>query len=338
MKVPNREAAYAADLLRGFWTYRRAAFADRDDMFDSRHAEGRGPPVFQPAHADSNVLMPPAVSPEIAAAILAMTPAAERHRWFGSMRSSQALAQSVFANLAVLGRLDVLEGLAAEDGAPAFFTAAAGYRGTLEYAVGTLGEPRPTSVDAFLRGPTTIAVEVKLAEDGFGRCSRPRLRPRDANFARDHCDGSFTVQRGRRTRCSLSEIGVRYWDYLPDLFAWNANEDLVPCPLDPTYQLARNVLAACVGADRERDATHAHALVIYDARNPAFQSGGDADAQWHATRTALRDPRLLRRISWQTMAARLAEAGDFGWLAQGLGEKYGLRPEPTIISPRRPKA
>ncbi len=62
------------------------------------------------------------------------------------MRSSQALAQSVFAGLDAMGRLDALSGLTAEDGLPAFF---AGEKLELEHTVSALGEPTPSSVDAF---------------------------------------------------------------------------------------------------------------------------------------------------------------------------------------------
>ena len=53
-----------------------------------------------------------------------------------------------------------------------------------------------------------------------------------------------------------------------------------PCPLDGTDQLARHVLAACVEPDRPVDADGEQALVIDDARHPAFLSGGEAARPW----------------------------------------------------------
>jgi hypothetical protein len=94
-----------------------------------------------------------------------------------------------------------------------------------------------------------VAVEVEFTEAEFGRCSRPRLRPEEAGFAQDHCDGSFSVQRDRQSRCSLSERGILYWQFLPQFFAWSATKDHRPCPLAFTYQLVRNVLAVCVSED-----------------------------------------------------------------------------------------
>ena len=43
-------------------------------------------------------------------------PARERHAQFGSMRSSQALARSVFGAVAAMSKEDVLPGLTADDG------------------------------------------------------------------------------------------------------------------------------------------------------------------------------------------------------------------------------
>jgi hypothetical protein len=197
---------------------------------------------------------------------------------------------------------------------------------TLEHRVSVLGEPRPTSVDAFFLGPAKVAVEVKFAEDAFGRCSRPGLTPDKPNYERDHCDGSFAVQRGRTARCSLSERGIRYWQFVPHLFAWSGEQDHHPCPLELTYQLVRNVLAACVGEGETLDAENGHPLVIYDARNPAFHPGGAADVQWWATVRALRYPRLLRRVSWQRMATHLEQFRDLDWLTGGLRSKYGIQP------------
>ena len=146
-----------------------------------------------------------------------------------------------------------------------------------------------------------------------------------SSFARGHCDGSFAIQRNRTEQCSLSELGINYWQFVLHLFVWTAAEDHRPWPLNFTYQLVRNVLAACVGDGAQLDTEKGHALVIYDARNPAFHSGGLADAQWWAAVRALRYPRLLRRVSWQRIAAHLDQFRDLDWLTGALGDKYGIR-------------
>ena len=323
------QATYREDLHLRFWKYRRASYPAGADLFDERHIEGKSPPVFRREYADGNLLLPPTEDLSIGKAITAMIPQTERHCWFASMSSSQALAQSVFAGLAKLGRLEALENLASQDGYPAFFETADLYQLTLEHRVATLGEPRPTSLDVLFDGPRRVAVEVKFTEAEFGRCSRPQLRPDQDGFDRDHCDGTFSVQRSRQSRCSLSERGILYWQFIPHFFEWSAIEDHSPCPIAYTYQLVRNVLAVCVSKDGVPTSDAGHVLVVYDERNPAFQPGGEADAAWWATIRALRFPHLLRRISWQRIASHLAQFPDLAWLSVGLNDKYGFRSDPA---------
>ena len=56
----------------------------------------------------------------------------------------------------------------------------------------TLGEPSGTSIDVWFEGPYRVAVECKLSEVNFGTCSRTRLKPHQASYATQHCDGSYT--------------------------------------------------------------------------------------------------------------------------------------------------
>ncbi len=191
----------------------------------------------------------------------------------------------------------------------------------------TLAEPRPTSIDVLLSGPDRrVAVECKFTEAEFGSCSRPRLRPGDANYSAQHCDGSYRAQAGRRDRCALTAIGVRYWDHLPRLFAWPADRDHQPCPFGAVYQLARNALAAVVTPEGELDPVRGHALILFDARNPAYQAGGAADRQWEAALAACLLPGLLRRLSWQRLLSFIAAAADLAWLVDALRDKYALVP------------
>lgn len=153
LRVQQNRARFTPGLRRTFWAYRRTAFAGADNMFEPHEAEGRDPVVFRAPYASRNLLTPPSARPEIVSGIEAMIASHERHRDFGSMRGSQALAQSIFAGLAILDRLDALANVTAEDGFPAFFDKA-GHTVILEHQVSALGEPRPTSVDAFFFGAT----------------------------------------------------------------------------------------------------------------------------------------------------------------------------------------
>lgn len=319
-------ARYVERLVSGFWDHAEDSLGNRrSELLEVTERSPSRPPVFARDSVVHNLLYPPGASAAIHGQILSSLPASERHRHFGSMRSSQALAQSVFGSLAVLGKTQVLADVPAEDGRPAFGEEVAKSAVTLEMSIRHLGEPRPTSVDVWLEGTQRVAVECKLTEPEFGTCSRPSLREgRDRNYERDHCDGTYTQQRSRSSRCTLTEIGVRYWEYVPKLFQWPGDSDLKPCPLRATYQLVRNVLAACVRPDGSID-FGAHALVIYDERNPAFRSGGHSDKQWNAATSALLRPESLRRCSWQTLAKHLAHDVDLVWLVDGLRAKYGIR-------------
>lgn len=172
------------------------------------------PPVLASRFASDGILVPP--SDNEATAIRAAIQEGQRHRWFRSLSSSQALIQSVFGAIAAFDRFDVFQGVLAECRRLAFFDDHRGWSLVLEHDVRGPNEPRPTSIDTFLRGPhRRITVECKFTEQGFGVCSRPRLHPRDPAYAEQYCDGSYRAQRGRRERCALTGISVRYWEHLP---------------------------------------------------------------------------------------------------------------------------
>ena len=197
---------------------------------------------------------------------------------------------------------------------------------SFEYEVGGLNEPRPTEVDVLLsRSDQQVAIECKFLEDEFGTCSRT-----DKNTypdPRKHCDGNYRFQNGRRHRCALTEIGVRYWEHLPRLFNWPSKRDHEPCPFGATYQLARNALAATTTIEGDLRLVNGHVLIVYDARNPAFRAGGKADKQWQQVVGACLHQGLFRRVTWQSLLASLSYAPELGYLIDNLGEKYGLEPD-----------
>ena len=307
-------------VVRTLWTY-----ADRNHggELDGGKRQRR-PPVFARDLESKNVLVPP--SRKRAADIRAAIPVSQRHRWFSSMRSSQALAQSIFAAIRAFDRLDLLEGISTERGRPAFFDHQQGWMLSFEHAVSGLNEPRPTNVDVLLSRPgQRVAIECKFLEDEFGTCSRT-----DKNAYPDpkkHCDGNYRFQNGRSHRCALAEIGIQYWEHLPHLFDWSPDRDHEPCPFGATYQLARNALAATITTEGGLKPDRGHVLVLYDARNPAFRAGGKADRQWQLVVGASLHQGLFRLLSWQSLLATLVNAPELAYLIDGLGEKYGLEPD-----------
>ena len=276
----------------------------------------REPPVFQRQYADQNILLPPDADDETRSKVVCGVSRRKRHSKFCSMKSSQALAQSVFANLVASGDLHVLNDLVADRGLPAFGVDLGGAKVQLEYAVGHLGEPTQsrTSIDVFISGERRIAVECKLTETEFGKCSR----------VPEHCSGNYERQRGRKERCYLSERDILYWKYAPDFFIWENGRDISPCPLRFTYQIARNLLAAGVLENGAVAADSSHALIIYDERNPEFGGGGKCRGQFDAACNALKIPSMLRLCSWQSVTGELAKNASTKWLAAQLQNKYGF--------------
>ena len=138
---------YRKDLIARFWEYQREYFADWQKYFE-RHFQPDGrPPVFLKHTAHHNILMEPGLSPIRQKQLLDEVPANARHRWFRSMTSSQALAQSVFANLKISNCLHYLAELTDESGGPLLGDAQVTPSNlTLEYVVRFLGEPRPTHI------------------------------------------------------------------------------------------------------------------------------------------------------------------------------------------------
>jgi hypothetical protein len=317
--------SYLRLLIATMRTYATTNFSA--SMFEGRSGPTR-PPVFRHIHAHRNVIAAP--DDELSEEIVSMLPAAARHRHFASMRSSQALTQSVFGALAATGQLGALGGVTAECGRPAFAEDLEAHMMTFEKQVSWLAEPRPTAVDVWFEALHRIAVECKLTESEFGRCSRPTLSRKDASY----CDGSYRRQAQRRDRCALSELGIAYWRYIPALLDWPGDRDHLPCPLDATYQIVRNILAAVVTTDGKVDADAGHALIVYDVRNPAFAPGGAARSALEAAHGALRYPHVLRTVSWQTIIRRLSAETECRWLTDALSHKYGLTTE-SMTATRR---
>ena len=218
MALPTKEGilneerkGYLDSLHATQWAYRDTVFPHDSHLF--RPGEDRQhPPVFLKEHADRNVLRPP--DPALTKLVLDSIPAGRRHKWFRSMKSSQALAQSVFGNLKAHRRLDCLLGVRADDGdLPAFGAGPIDPEGVeLEHSVGRelLKEPHPTDIDVWIRGRTVVCVECKFTEAEVGQCSRPRCPTH-----RFPCNGNCEQQPGRQYRCALAKQGIRYLEPRP---------------------------------------------------------------------------------------------------------------------------
>jgi hypothetical protein len=297
---------YKRAMKRRFIAYRRQHYPIEYDMFDPRRDH-----VFKPEFASFNLFK---------LELDRLLPQDRRHRWFGSMGSSQALAVSVFGTVLKRGDLLLLAQIPDEHGRsllPGFELAG---QPEFDYSVTTLNESRPTQVDLFLPGQRGhVAVECKLWERELTPCSQVASR---------QCNGDYAPQAGRAPgqRCALTEKGIAYWRYIPQLFKWPADQDHFPCPIWKPYQLVRNLLAAAVDLERGQIGGQPVAVLVYDANNPAFAPGGKVDEQFRTVQAALQGPAVLKRTTWQAIAKVLSVKGGYEDLLAWLEEKYGITP------------
>jgi len=316
---------YRTKLINRYWKYQKTYIPNWRDFFDRPWRQDLRPPVFRVKESWRNVIINPSSERQGKDKVLALLPIYERHKWFRSMNSSQALAQSVLGNLAVHGQLSLMAELQDDEGMPLLGeTQVSAANFAMEYKVETLDEPRRTSLDAYFGGDYRVAVECKFTEAQVGKCSRPQLTPQNSNYYQDRCNGTYTVQKPRNERCSLTERGVLYWKYIPALFHWDSRKDMRPCPLYVNYQLVRNVLAVGVGMDGTVSPENGHVVVIYDERNPAFHIRGKIFSAYTTTRQALIVPTMLRKCSWQRIIKHMRKVGSLPWLTEQLGLKYGM--------------
>jgi hypothetical protein len=297
---------YKRETLRRFSVYRRRHYPIESDIFDPRRNH-----VFKPELASLNLFK---------LELDRLLPQARRHRWFRSMGSSQALAVSVFGTMIKRGDLPLLAQVSDEHGQPLLPRFELAGQPEFDYSVITLNEPRPTRVDLFLPGQRgQVAIECKLWEPELTPCSQ---------VATHRCNGNYVHQAGRTPgqRCALTERGIAYWHYIPQLFHWPADQDHFPCPIWRPYQLVRNLLAATVDPERGWIWGQPTAILVYDANNPAFAPGGKVDEAFRTVQAALQGPVVLRRTKWQATAKVLSVKGGYEDLLEWLEEKYGIVP------------
>jgi len=316
---------YKADLVQRYWDYQQSHFPDWEKFFECPRALDNRPPVFLRKEAWRNLIINPGASQSEIKCLLSLIPEPYRHKWFRSMNSSQALAQSILGNLTINRSLECLEELKDDDGHALLGKAQVSADSfSMEKKIEHLGEPRSTSLDGYFAGRYQIAIECKFTETEVGNCSRPRLEPSASNYKTEFCDGTYTLQIPRKERCSLTKIGVLYWKFIPEIFVWDSDKDIKPCPLNKNYQLVRNILAVGVKLDGTTSIFDSHAVLIYDERNPSFQPGGNGYTAFTETRQALKEPNMLRKCSWQRIIQHMRISNVLPWLTEELRLKYGF--------------
>jgi POLQ-like helicase len=173
---------------------------------------------------------------------------------------------------------------------------------------------QPTSIDLKISGnDTSLFVEAKLAERGFGGCSI---------FSGGDCEGINPGKHGLET-CYLHSIGRTYWEKLEMYeFINGAFKDTPICPLANYYQFFREVLFAI-----SEGGTF---VLLHDERNPAFinrADSGEADrGLWPFLMQFVPEQqrRRLARISIQQVVSAIEESGRHDDWIGDFRVKYGL--------------
>jgi hypothetical protein len=84
---------YPQDVVERLWHYKNQEFDGQGAIFEQDNPIEERPPVFKLPHSSLNILSDPQqLNPDQHQRLIQAIPIALRHRWFRSMKSSQALA------------------------------------------------------------------------------------------------------------------------------------------------------------------------------------------------------------------------------------------------------
>lgn len=169
-------------------------------------------------------------------------------------------------------------------------------------------EPRRTSVDFMVKVgrngevAQTIYFEVKFLESTFGPCSRK---------SHHICSGfpQFPL-REIPSQCLLMKDGIRYWEFLPEIMAFDSSQ--LGCPIGGYYyQLVRNVIHLI----KERG----RAFVILSDNRTKYL---DDQIKQFINHAAPKYQTLIRTIDVQQLVPYIYQADISA--AELLAEKYGI--------------
>jgi hypothetical protein len=295
MKMP---VPYRLALISQLWSYQSKFFPDQKAFFDQPASTTR-PPVFLKEKADANVIAHPGASADDQRQVLDLIPPPRRHRAFHSTECTQALTQSLLGNLKFHGCLSLLADLKDDSGELLFGEASLAAKNlTLEHDFKAGPESAPVRLDGFVAGNYRVSIACALSET-------------DMDSAAGHKADSSGEQH-RRSQ-----------DHLAKLFVGGRSDEGCK-PLKATDPLVGQVLAACVRDDGSLVPAGGHAVLLYDNRNPAFQTGGKGFAAFNTVRSSLKRHETLRKCSWQIVLEQLANVHSMRWLTGFLNAKYGL--------------
>ena len=88
----------------------------------------------------------------------------------------------------------------------------------------------------------------------------------------------------------------------------------------------RNLLVASVDPENGKIKRRSTAILIYDSRNPAFAPEGETDVLFKNLKKSLKEPNLLKKISWQKLIPILIQSKEYKDLISWLNDKYKITP------------
>ena len=118
-----------------------------------------------------------------------------------------------------------------------------------------LNEPTPTQIDVLLENEFEIViVECKFTEFDGGECSQKDKISKGKNAGLLQCNGNYQNQVNPinliNSKCALTGKGIKYWDYIKNIYEIDTNKDYMPCPFSKShYQWMRNMCTAQALAD-----------------------------------------------------------------------------------------
>lgn len=171
----------------------------------------------------------------------------------------------------------------------------------------SLGNPQVLAISVFgtlARREELPLLAAEPCDDGA-----PVLSPTEAQEAALEIQRRFPLPGGRRPAI------VDLWLTTGTAIVGRLSER----ELGPVRRLAALLAAIPVpGAERRQ------ALVVYDARNPAFAAGRRADREFAALQARLPEGVSLRRMSWQALARAMARSEWLSDLLAYIRSKYGI--------------
>ena len=165
-----------------------------------------------------------------------------------------------------------------------------------------LAEPRRSQIDAVARSAENlIFFECKFTEQSAGACTQPNLR-RGVR----QCNSNYELQtnpiNNKTARCALTAKGIRYWEHIPEIFTFGADQDHTPCPFAGSwYQWMRNLVQCSTVA---RHYNLRPAFVVTYADGPFAVAKEIRSSAWQRFLSTLRPRHLpLATLSYQELVA-----------------------------------